>query len=631
MTSAVESAHVQGAPPGGQVRELTWQSVVGAFLISSLVAGSYPYVVLKLGMGPNVGVVSAFLGAIFLNIAARATRGRNRYLNNIIQTAGTSAASTAFMCVVAAAFGYLAMNETVSIHMTITPLQMFLWLTCSGMIGVVFTVLFRRHFLDDPKMVFADGVAAAETIVVLDSSPREAGAKIAALGAASLASAVVSWLRDAWHLIPVTYLSAGLQSFRAGIDWGLLNMGTGLLVGLNMGLSMLLGTLVVAYGIGPWLLSSGVGLEIVQGQIAPQHWAECQRLVAIASPAAQEARFVADHCGPLQAYSAGRLFNTVMLWAMWPATGLMVASAMTAVALKWRSIAQTFRHLRMQQGAKGEDMSLRAVFAWAAVLTVALAIIQRISFGMSVTQTVVAVAASLPLMLVGIRVLGETNQGPVSAMANALQAVFAVLWPQHIGLNLIAAGMAGNTSAQSEGMIQDYRTGRIVGSTPRILTYVQLAAVPIGAAAVAIMYPLLVARYGLGGDGLTAPTGVKLANMAVLLSKGVEALPRHALMATLIAAVVGIAVAVVKEKVDRPWVGWIPSVAGFGFALILPGELNIPIAIGGVAGWIWWRLHPASHARLAVTVASGFIAGEALIGGLLLPILSALNARLGGP
>jgi hypothetical protein len=57
------------APP---VPEITWQSVIGAFLVSSLVAGSYPYVVLKLGMGPNVSVVSAFLGAIA--IASRLTQ-----------------------------------------------------------------------------------------------------------------------------------------------------------------------------------------------------------------------------------------------------------------------------------------------------------------------------------------------------------------------------------------------------------------------------------------------------------------------------------------------------------------------------------------------------------------------------
>src|SRR5262249_14071525 len=165
-------------------------------------------------------------------------------------------------------------------------------------------------------------------------------------------------------------------------------------------------------------------------------------------------------------------------------------------------VVDTFRNLNVSRGVQGEDMGVKAIVGWAVVLTIALAIIQNLHFNMSYLQTVVAVLASLPLMLVGTRVLGETNQGPVSAMANALQAVFAIFWPKHIGLNLIAAGMAGNTSSQSEGTMQDYKTGRIVGSTPRILTYVQLGAVPIGAAAVAIMYPVLIGRYGLGGGGV---------------------------------------------------------------------------------------------------------------------------------
>src|SRR5438067_8110962 len=171
---SVESAPAFASQPK---RELTWQSITGAFLISSLVAGSFPYVVLNLGMGQNISVVSAFLGAIYLNVTAWKTRGNNRLLNNIIQTAGSSAAGTAFMCVIAAAFGFLDQNEVANIHMQISPWAMFTWLSCSGMIGVVFTALFRRHFLDDPKMIFADGVAAAETVIVMDAGTG-AGQKI---------------------------------------------------------------------------------------------------------------------------------------------------------------------------------------------------------------------------------------------------------------------------------------------------------------------------------------------------------------------------------------------------------------------------------------------------------------------
>ena len=629
MSQATEPA--EGLGPAAQAftrppLEITWQSVTGAFLISSLVAGSYPYVVLKLGMGPNVSVVSAFLGAIFLNLTAFKTRGQNRYLNNIIQTAGTSASSTAFMCVIAAAFDYLARNETAGIRVHISPWHMFTWLTCSGMIGVVFTVLFRRHFLDDPKMIFADGVAAAETIQVLNSDPKQASQTVRAMGWAAVASAAVDWLREGLSLLPTLYFST---SYRAGIEWGLLNFGSGLLVGLNIGLSMLLGTLLILYPIGPWIIGSGIGEELVRSQIADQYWAQCQSLVGIASPAHEQAVFIAAHCGPLQNLHAHEYFPIVLLWVMWPATALMVASAMTAVALKWRDIAEIFRHLQVERGAKGEDMSLTAIAAWAVVLTLALGWIQYAQFGMSIVQTVIAVLASLPLMLVGIRVLGETNNGPVSAMSNALQALFAVFWPSHIGLNLIAAGMAGNTSSQAEGTIQDYKTGKLLGSTPRLLTYVQLAAVPIGAAAVAIMYPFLISRYGLGAEGLAAPTGLKIANMAILLSRGFEALPRYALEATVAATIVGIAVTAVRETSTARWTNWIPSIGALGFALILPGELNIPIALGGIAGWIWMKFSRPTYQQYAITVASGMIVGEALLGGLVLPVLAALGMKFG--
>ena len=46
--------------------------------------------------------------------------------------------------------------------------------------------------------------------------------------------------------------------------------------------------------------------------------------------------------------------SILLLWFMWPATGLMITSAITAVLLKWRSIVESFRHLQVQApfGAK---------------------------------------------------------------------------------------------------------------------------------------------------------------------------------------------------------------------------------------------------------------------------------------
>jgi len=253
-------------------RELTWQAIVSAVIVSALVSASYPYVVLKLGLGPNVSVVSAFLGALMLLALAPKTHGQNRWMNNVIQTAGTSAASTAFMCVIAAAVEIAATNPAMNSEKMdqvtrLEPWPMFWWLCCAGGIGVLFMVLFRRHFIDDPKMIFADGVAAAETIVVLDSRGPEAGSKLKMLGVTALASAIVDFLREGVKVIGNYYPRPMFRSYGVGMEWGFLTLGSGLLIGLNVGLSLLAGT-VVFQAAGPSMVQSGIARDIALGSFS---------------------------------------------------------------------------------------------------------------------------------------------------------------------------------------------------------------------------------------------------------------------------------------------------------------------------------------------------------------------------
>src|SRR3989304_185194 len=86
--------------------ELTARSVVVGLIVAIIIGLAYPYTVLKLGFGPNISVVSAFFGFIALVLILRAA-GTNARENNIVQTMGTSAGQTAFMCVLLAAFDLL--------------------------------------------------------------------------------------------------------------------------------------------------------------------------------------------------------------------------------------------------------------------------------------------------------------------------------------------------------------------------------------------------------------------------------------------------------------------------------------------------------------------------------------------
>src|SRR5437899_10025060 len=78
-------------PPG--LREFSPRAIVCGLFVAALMGASYPYVVLKLGFGPNVSVVAAILGYIVLGVVfTRLVQlvgipyaPYNRWENNIVQ------------------------------------------------------------------------------------------------------------------------------------------------------------------------------------------------------------------------------------------------------------------------------------------------------------------------------------------------------------------------------------------------------------------------------------------------------------------------------------------------------------------------------------------------------------------
>src|SRR5580658_3968102 len=185
---------------------LTPQALIAAVIVAAIMGASYPYMVLKLGFGPNVSIVSAFLGYLILSVIAR--KNYDRFQNNIVQTAGTSAAQTAFMCGILATFEILRADKTAHFTLNPTPLQTFLWLTTASLLGVVLSAPMRRHFIVDQKLPFPDGMAAAETLLVLDP-PRDAPAEqrgvarkaAMVMGVCLLASALLMLVRDDSNLL----------------------------------------------------------------------------------------------------------------------------------------------------------------------------------------------------------------------------------------------------------------------------------------------------------------------------------------------------------------------------------------------------------------------------------------------
>ncbi len=572
MAHSVNVPGVIPRPPGA--REFTTRAVVAGVLVAAVMGAAYPYIVLKLGFGPNVSVVAAFFGYLSLGILFR---NFNRWENNIVQTAGTSAAQTAFMCVILAAFDLLRQSPALGYTFAPSPLESFAWLTAASVLGLLLAVPLRRHYVVDEGLTYADGVAAAETIIVLDSRGREARDPAIALALGTIASGVVMFLQQPWggHLIPevvfATLFGLTAATAGAGLAVSLLGVGSGMIVGVRINLSMLIGA-ILSWVIAPKIL-------VAQG--------------IISAPVRSE----------------------ILRWVMWPGTAMILCAGLTSLALKWRTLTRTFT--RLSRGSvDADEFPLKWVGIGVGLATAALLVIQRVVFDVPWWMTIVAIALSVPLMLVGLRVLGETNWGPISQLTNLMQAIFAGLAPGNVTTNLSTSGTTGTIAVQSEAIMQDYKAGHIIGSTPRFLTCSQLLAAPVGAAAVAYMYPLLKSTYGIGGEGLTSPISQRVAGFAEFLTQGGSAMGRGAFEFAVLFGLFGIAIAVLESR----WRTRLPSPTGIGIGMMVPGAVIFAMFIGGLIQLFWERRSPATAGRLSTPLASGLIAGEAIVA-VIIPLL----------
>ncbi|MBI5431668.1 MAG: OPT/YSL family transporter [Planctomycetes bacterium] len=564
-----------------QGRELSVRAVVVALLVAVVIGSSYPYVVLKLGFGPNIAVVSAFFGWLALSVVSRGASVKREA--NLAQSAGTIAGQTAFLCTVLAAFDMLSQDPSVGIDLRLSKLQTFLWLTTAGVLGVLLAVPLRRHYIVDEKLPYPDGFAAGETLLVLDARGAEATLAVRALIGGLIASAVLAlatmrkWMVDE---LPIK-LNAFSEVTGVGCALSFLSLGSGMLIGIRICANMFAGLLI------SWVL-------------APV--------------------FLAD-AGIL---AEGARKTDVLLWVMWPATGMMIAGGLTALFLKWSTLVATFRQL---SGARvdSEDFPLRWVIVGSCVSAVALVLVQYFSLGLPIWETVLAIVFTIPLMLVGLRVFGETNWGPISALSNVMQGVFGVISPGSVQSNMLASGVTGSIAAESEGVMQCYKTGEMVGSTPRVITWIQLFAVPIGALALAFAYPLLRDTYGLDPEvkgALSSPISQKWVGFAKLLSKGTDALHPSALWALGIAVVLGVVFTVLEQK--KSLRTWVPSPTGIGIGMLVPASAVATMFLGAVIDFVARKSSTKNPDGWILPLASGLIAGEALIA-IVLPLLIALG------
>ena len=242
----------------------------------------------------------------------------------------------------------------------------------------------------------------------------------------------------------------------------------------------------------------------------------------------------------------------------------------------------------------------------------------------SIGLTLLALLLALLLSIMGVRALGETDLNPVSGISKLTQLIFALVTPKGtpnaVVINLLAGGISEAGALQAGDLLQDLKTGHLLGASPKAQFYGQLVGSGVGAVVSAVVYKLYTRVYKIPGGLFQVPTGfVWIFTARLVTGQGLpEKTPQFAIGAAIIWSLFtmlrlyGMSV---RKADGTKGAGWVPYVPG-GIAVAV-GMYNTPSftlarTAGGLLAW-WWTRWKGREETPMIVLASGLILGEGLV------------------
>lgn len=575
MEDAEGKSEIKYTPEPGEA-QLTWRAVIVGSLTGSIVACTNIYVGLKIGWAFGASILSAVLSYSFFAVL-------NRRLSvletNIAQAAGSTAGY------MASSTGLLsAIPAMMLLGHTVPAFSIIVWGCVVTTLGILFAVPLRRQYVEIEKLRFPTGTATAETILAMAGDAAEALSKSRALlwsaviaGIFTLTSYFIPQLDspplDKWLGLGVL-ATAAMWGFTISLTPSLI--GAGILMGPRPVWSLVAGTILAWAILGPLAQYNG--------------WAPGTNIMH---------DFATGPRG----------------WILWPGVAILVAESLMSLAFSWRTFVKVLT-TRATLGESGRDDPEAIPNSWwiggLLIATVVMMFLAKKIFGIPWYFTLVAIPMSAVLASVGVRSRGETDINPVGGLGKVTQLVFGALAPGQVTTNLMAAAITAGGASQAADMMQDLKTGYLLGASPRKLFMAQVGGIVAGAIFVVPVFTILTSAWDLGSKELPAPAGFAWKAMAEVLAKGFGSLPPYAPTAVLCGALFG-ALLPCLRLIPRikPYV---PSGLAYGIGFITPPDNSLAMFYGLIAWYIWKYFHSASVEKLSFAVASGMIAGDGLMG-----------------
>ena len=441
-----ERAIIQFGNDGSTVHELTLRALVIGVILGALLTAANTYLGLQLGMTVSASIPAAVLSMIIL----RSMRLKDVSIleNNLVQTMASAGESLAAGVI-------FTVPALLVMGMEMRLLETFIIAVLGGILGTMFTITLRRVFIVEEQLPYPEGVACREVLVAGEKGGAGMTAIIYALGL----GAMYGWVTKGFKIIG----KHGEPHLSGAIDF----LGTRLYIGFEMSLALVSVGYIVGIRIASFIFLGGVIgfmvlvpiLGILQGW--PVGMDPADAFMALWS---EHIRFVG-----VGAMVVGGIYT---LWSMRSTIAVGVGKAIKGARDEGGPVAR-----------EEQDIDIRTTFYVAGFI----AVLTFLFYWYSIGNIVLAFVGALFLVVAAFffsavagyiaGVVGSSNS-PVSGMTIAtLMATSLIVWivgdlvmgmetQELMYATLLIASVVAVNAAIAGDVMQDLKTGYLVGATP---------------------------------------------------------------------------------------------------------------------------------------------------------------------
>jgi uncharacterized oligopeptide transporter (OPT) family protein len=583
----------------GNMPQLNLRSALTGMILGGVLSMTNLYIGIRTGWSLGVGISSVILSFAFFKLLSKLGIGKEMTIleNNAMQSIATSA-------------GYMTapMMASLPAYMMVTnqviPMwQTFWWIILLSILGVLFAFPLKKRYINEDQMPFPEGRAAG---IVLDNLHSEtgkegmfkakllvAGALLSALFETMRSEKVMEFLRLKFLTLPENWddfiykfatpriLGTPLKDLTIQWNTSLVMLGTGGLMNVKTGMSLLVGAFVNYFILAPIMIQHG----------------------AIAGPG----------------------FKNITMWSLWIGASMMTTSSLYSFFSKPQVFIEAFQMLTGKK-AKTRD-PLAHIELPMKIFVIGIPLVGAITvylghawFGIDYWLGVMAIPLVFVFTLIAVTSTGLTAVTPGGALGKLTQVTYSIVAPGNIPTNLMTAGITSEVSLNASNLLMDIKPAYMLGGKPRHQAIGHVLGIFAGAiVAVPVFYAIFHNDIALFTSAKLPLPGAMVWNaVAKVLAKGLHTLHPTAQIGVLVGAALGI----IFEWLSKRTHGRFPlSGVGVGLAFVLQFTDSLAMSVGSLFFWYAHRtfkdkssLAHRTFVDNQETLSAGIIAGGSIIG-----------------